>query len=66
MRLKLTIAGKFIASIPLDATEALNLEYIHSKRYQLAESCSMLIQSQTETPVYYIEVPSKMNPTAKD
>jgi hypothetical protein len=65
MYLKLTIGGNVIASVPLDAEEATNLEYVYTKRCLLMEACSYLIASQEETPVYYIEVPSKMNKALK-
>ena len=61
MYLKLALAGKVIASAPLDVKEAGNLEYIYLKRSLLTEACSNLITSERENPVYFIEVPSKMN-----
>lgn len=64
MYLKVAIAGQVIASMPLNAREAGNLEYLYAKRCQLTESCVDTIQSQKEFPVYYIEVPSKMNRVA--
>ena len=65
MYLKLAIAGNVIASVPLNGKEARSLEYIYAKRSQLTEACSATIVSQTEQPVYYIEVPSKMNKTIR-
>jgi hypothetical protein len=64
MYLKVAIAGQVIASVQLNAREAGNLEYLYTKRCQLTESCVDTIQSQKEFPVYYIEVPSKMNRAA--
>lgn len=61
MYLKVAIAGQVIASVPLNAREAGNLEYLYTKRCQLAEACVELLHAQSESPVYYIEVPSKMN-----
>lgn len=61
MRLKLEIGGHVIASMPLNVAEAGNLEYIYSKRCLLAEACSAAIVDQTESPVYFIEVGSRMN-----
>lgn len=65
MYLKLAIAGHVIASVPLNTAEAGNLEYVYSKRCQLTEACAALIVSQKDEPVYYIEVPSKMNGALK-
>lgn len=61
MHLKIAIAGNVIASVPLNGQEARSLEYIYTKKSLLTEACSAAIFSQTEQPVYYIEVPSKMN-----
>ena len=61
MYLKLAIAGNVIASVPLNAKEAGNLEYLYTKRSLLMEACSNTIASGRENPIYYIEVPSKMN-----
>lgn len=61
MYLKLALAGKVIASAPLDAKEARNLEYVYTKRCLLEEACSSLLQPLPEKPVYYIEVSSRMN-----
>jgi hypothetical protein len=61
MYLKLALAGRVIASAPLDAKEVGNLEYLYTKRSLLTETCCNLIASQRENPVYYIEVSSKMN-----
>lgn len=61
MYLKLAIAGKVIASVPLNSKEATNLEYIYTKRCLLTEACGSFIQAQEDKPVYYIEVPSRMN-----
>ena len=65
MYLKIAIAGNVIASVPLNAKEAGNLEYIYTKRCQLTEACSDAIHRQKEFPVYYIEVASKMNQRIK-
>jgi hypothetical protein len=61
MQLKLAIAGRVIASVPLNEKEASNLEYIYTRRCLLTEACSALILSETEKPVYFIEAASKMN-----
>lgn len=61
MRLKLEIGGHVIASMPLNVTEAGNLEYIYAKRCLLAEACANAIASEAELPVYFIEVESRMN-----
>jgi hypothetical protein len=61
MYLKLAISGNVIASVPLNASEAGNLEYVYSKKTLLTEACAAMIISQKDEPVYYIEVPSKMN-----
>ncbi|RZJ99704.1 MAG: hypothetical protein EOO46_22195 [Flavobacterium sp.] len=61
MYLKLAIAGRVIASVPLNAREAGNLEYLYTKRCQLRDACVEALQLQKEFPVFYIEVPSKMN-----
>lgn len=66
MYLKLAIAGNVIASVPLNATEAGNLEYVYAKRTLLAEACASMIVSRKDEPVYFIEVPSKMNSALKD
>ena len=66
MYLKLAIAGNVVASVPLNATEAANLEYVYAKRTLLTEACASMIFSQRDEPVYYIEVPSKMNSAFKD
>ncbi|NTS42030.1 hypothetical protein HRG84_14070 [Flavisolibacter sp. BT320] len=64
MYLKIAIAGQVIASVHLNAREASNLEYLYTKRCQLKEACVEALQSQKEFPVFYIEVPSKMNRVA--
>ena len=61
MRLKLSIAGKEFASIPLDEKKASSLDYLHAKRRLLMASHSDFIASQKQSPVCYIEVASKMN-----
>jgi hypothetical protein len=61
MRLKLAIGGQVIASIPLNSRKAANLEYVYSQRFLLTEACAATLATQAETPVYYIEVASKMN-----
>jgi hypothetical protein len=61
MRLKLAIGGNVIASILLNEKKAGNLEYVYKKRCLLTEACAESIASQTDKPVYFIEVPSKMN-----
>lgn len=61
MYLKLAVAGKVIASVPLNVKEASNLEYLYTKRFLLTEACSPLLHAQKENPVYFIEVDSKMN-----
>ena len=61
MYLKLALAGKVIASVPLNEKEVSNLEYLYTKRNLLTEACAALIYAQTERPVYYIEAASKMN-----
>ncbi len=61
MRLKLAVGGQIIASIPLNAKKASSLEYVYTKRCLLTEACSAFIAGQSETPVYFIEVASKMN-----
>jgi hypothetical protein len=61
MFLKLAIEGKVIASAPLDAKEAGNLEYLFTKRSMLAEACCDTIALHEKTPVYFIEVASRMN-----
>ena len=65
MYLKIAIAGNVIASVPLSAKEAGNLEYIHARRRLLTEACRDAIQAQNESPVYFIEVASKMNRKVK-
>jgi hypothetical protein len=65
MYLKLAIADHVIASVPLNALEAGNLEYVYTKRSLLAEACCDTIHAQNELPVYYIEVPSRMNTKVK-
>lgn len=66
MYLKLAIAGKVVASVSLNAREATNLEYLYSRRCLLTEACSAFIDADTEAPVYFIEVPSKMNRSLKN
>lgn len=66
MQLKLALAGTVIASVPLNAAEAANLEYVYAKRILLTEACAPLIAAVGEPPIYYIEVPSKMNNVYKD
>lgn len=66
MQLKLALSGTVIASVPLNAAEAANLEYVYAKRSLLTEACASLIATYGEQPVYYIEVPSKMNNVLKD
>jgi hypothetical protein len=61
MYLKIALAGNVIASVPLNASECRNLEYIYTKRQLLTEACSMAIAAQRENPVYFIEVASRMN-----
>lgn len=61
MYLKLALAGKVIASAPLDAKEAGNLEYLYLKRSLLTEACSDLIATQRENPICFIEISSRMN-----
>jgi hypothetical protein len=60
MRLKLSVGGHIIASIELDEAKAGNLEYIYDQRNILAEACSIFM-TETDTPEYFIEVPSRMN-----
>lgn len=55
-----------MASIPLNAHEAANLEYVYARRCLLTEACAMLIAAYKEQPVYYIEVASKMNKAVKE
>lgn len=66
MYLKIAIAGNVVASVPLNAAQAGNLEYVYSKRTLLTEACAAMIVSQKDEPVYYIEVPSRMNGALKD
>lgn len=61
MFLKLALAEKVIASAPLDAKQAGNLEYLYTKRSMLEEACCDAIAFQKEIPVYFIEVASRMN-----
>lgn len=61
MFLKLAIDGNTIASVPLDAAEAGNLEYLFNKKSLLSEACRTEIARQAVLPVYFIEVASKMN-----
>jgi hypothetical protein len=61
MRLKLAIGGNVIASILLNEEKAGNLEYVYTKRCLLTEACADTIASQADKPVFFIEVPSKMN-----
>lgn len=65
MRLKIQIGSHVIASMPLNEAEACNLEYIYSKRCLLAEACAAVIANETESPVYFIEVESRMNRKVK-
>ncbi len=61
MRLKLAVGGQIIASVPLNAKKATNLEYVYTKRCLLSEACAATIAAQPESPVYFIEIASKMN-----
>lgn len=61
MHLKLAIAGNVIASVPLNAAEATNLEYVFTQKGMLTEACAAMIVAQKDEPVYFIEVPSRMN-----
>lgn len=61
MQLKLSIAGKEIASIPLDAKRASNFDYLNAKRRLLMATHTSVIASQKQLPVCYIQVGSKMN-----
>ena len=61
MRLNLEIGGQVVASLPLSKTKAANLEYVYTQRSLLAESCAATFAGQAHTPVYYIEVASRMN-----
>lgn len=60
MRLKLAVGGQILASIPLNAKKATSLEYVYAKRCLLTEACAATIAAQTEAPIYFIEVASKM------
>ncbi|HET7897280.1 MAG TPA: hypothetical protein VFL47_06415 [Flavisolibacter sp.] len=62
MRLKLTVAGKEIASVPLDASRINSHVYLQSKQRLLAMANLHWFHQLEEPPVYYIEVASKMNP----
>ncbi len=66
MRLKLSIGGNVIASVPLNVKKAGSLEYIYTKRCLLTEACATAIAAQEELPVYFIEVASKMNRPVKE
>jgi hypothetical protein len=61
MHLKLSLGGAVIASVPLNEKEVGSLEYVYAKRNLLTEACSLAIALQKESPVYFIEVGSKMN-----
>lgn len=61
MRLKLAVAGKEIASIPIDAQKASSRDYLQAKRRLLMTAHFLTITQQEEPPIYYIEVGSKMN-----
>jgi hypothetical protein len=65
MHLKLAIGGSVIASVPLNSDDLSNLEYVYTKRCLLEESCSLVIASQKEKPIYYIEASSRMNAYGK-
>ena len=66
MHLKLSLGGTVIASVPLNQNEAVSLEYIYTKCSLLTEACSHTIAGQKDSPVYYIEVGSKMNRAIQD
>ena len=61
MRLKLAVAGKEIASVPLDASRINSHVYLQSKQRLLAMANLHWFHQSEEPPVYYIEVASKMN-----
>jgi hypothetical protein len=61
MRLKLSVAGKEIASVPIDAGKAKNWDYLQAKRRLLNAAHFLKIKQGQEPPVYYIQVSSKMN-----
>ncbi|HEU4903085.1 MAG TPA: hypothetical protein VFT06_09840 [Flavisolibacter sp.] len=61
MQLTLALADQVVASIPLDKKQKNNLEYLFFQRAQMRDAYASLIASQAVPPVYYIEVPSKMN-----
>jgi hypothetical protein len=61
MRIKLSVAGKEIASVPIDAGKAKNWDYLQAKRRLLTTMHFLKIQQEKEPPVYYIQVSSKMN-----
>lgn len=61
MFLTLAIAGKELASIPIDASRATCHQYLQTKRRLLLMTKEALVHQQEESPIYYIKVGSKMN-----
>lgn len=61
MQLTLALADQVVVSIPLDKKQKNNLEYLFYQRAEIRDAFASLIASQSEPPVYYIEVASKMN-----
>lgn len=65
MRLTLAVAGKELASVPLDAEKANSYDYVQAKRRLLQAAHHNALAKSKEPPVYYIQVSSKMNRKAR-
>lgn len=65
MRLNLALAGKVIASIPLDKERWNSHDYLQAKRRLLTAVHAPVILEQAAEPVFYIQVGSKMNQQSK-
>ena len=61
MRLTLAVAGKELASVPLDAEKANRTDYVQAKKRLLQAAHHNVLQKSKEPPVYYIQVSSKLN-----
>jgi hypothetical protein len=61
MRLTITVEGKELASVPLDAEKAGRSDYLQAKRRLLQAAHHNVLRKSQEPPVYCIQVSSKTN-----
>jgi hypothetical protein len=66
MRLTLTVGGKELASIPIDATKANNHAYLQAKRRLLKTVHHTTLRTQAESPVFYLNGASVLNRAARE